>query len=250
MGKKNHKRNAPDDGRRDNSVVPRSSRKKSKSNPQNDQHHPEDPSEAADTNTWSKSKKKRMRKLMAKQQRENNKNNDNHSNEDATHGGIVGIDTAEIQQASTAKPIKSSSIKKLSGHDLLDRGFVFELYTTTSQESFERFKTNPELFSEYHEGFRSQVASWPLNPVTAIVRSLKKTCSGTTKKSGGVICADFGCGDAQLAKDLLAIPKTPFTVHSFDLVAKNKLITACDMANVPLNSKSVDVCVFCLALMG
>jgi ribosomal RNA-processing protein 8 len=27
-------------------------------------------------------------------------------------------------------------------------------------------------------------------------------------------------------------------------------VTACDMANVPLEDKSVDVCVFCLSLMG
>ena len=73
-----------------------------------------------------------------------------------------------------------------------------------------------------------------------------------------MVVADFGCGDAQLAKDLLAVqPKTAkandnkmFEVHSFDLVSPNELVTACDMANVPLPDKSVDVCVFCLSLMG
>lgn len=39
-------------------------------------------------------------------------------------------------------------------------------------------------------------------------------------------------------------------VHSFDLVAKFPHITATDMANVPLPDASVDVGVFCLALMG
>ena len=38
--------------------------------------------------------------------------------------------------------------------------------------------------------------------------------------------ADFGCGDAKLAQGV----KTK--VHSFDLVALNEHITACDMANV------------------
>jgi ribosomal RNA-processing protein 8 len=42
----------------------------------------------------------------------------------------------------------------------------------------------------------------------------------------------------------------PFTFHSFDLVSQNELVTACDMADVPLPNKSVDVCVFCLSLMG
>jgi ribosomal RNA-processing protein 8 len=86
---------------------------------------------------------------------------------------------------------------------------------------------------------------------------------------------DFGCGDAQLAKDLSNIKRTQpkqnskkksgeeddeddddhdekllFKVHSFDLVSPNIFVTACDMSNVPLEDKSVDVCVFCLSLMG
>jgi ribosomal RNA-processing protein 8 len=123
-----------------------------------------------------------------------------------------------------------------------------ELYTKTSEESFERFSQNPELFEQYHEGFRHQVESWPVNPVDVIVRWL----SSKYQKSQCDV-ADFGCGDAQLANDLLKIKRkgeTPFTVHSFDLVSPNKLVTACDMANVPLKNKSVDVCVFCLSLMG
>lgn len=40
------------------------------------------------------------------------------------------------------------------------------------------------------------------------------------------------------------------TVHSFDLVAIDDTVVACDMANVPLGDASVDVAVFCLSLMG
>ena len=58
--------------------------------------------------------------------------------------------------------------------------------------------------------------------------------------------ADFGCGDAYLAKTLGKIHK----VHSFDMVAVNSMVTACDMAHVPLKDASVDVAVFCLSLMG
>jgi ribosomal RNA-processing protein 8 len=123
-----------------------------------------------------------------------------------------------------------------------------ELYTKTSEESFERFSKNPELFVQYHEGFRHQVESWPMNPVDVIVRWI----ANKYNKSEYVV-ADFGCGDAQLARDLLKVKhqgESRFTVHSFDLVAPNELVTACDMANVPLKAKSVDVCVFCLSLMG
>ena len=58
------------------------------------------------------------------------------------------------------------------------------------------------------------------------------------------VVADFGCGEARLATSVKQ--KT----HSFDLVAANDRITACDIANVPLPDASVDVAVFCLALMG
>jgi len=58
------------------------------------------------------------------------------------------------------------------------------------------------------------------------------------------VIADFGCGDARLAQSL------PNKVHSFDLVALNKYVTACDMAHTPLANESVDIAVFCLSLMG
>lgn len=56
--------------------------------------------------------------------------------------------------------------------------------------------------------------------------------------------ADFGCGEARLAKEVKN------KVHSFDFVAANDLVVKCDMKNVPLNSGSIDIAVFCLSLMG
>ena len=47
--------------------------------------------------------------------------------------------------------------------------------------------------------------------------------------------ADFGCGEAQIAHTISN------KVHSFDLVAANDKVTACDMACVPLATKAVDV---------
>lgn len=58
------------------------------------------------------------------------------------------------------------------------------------------------------------------------------------------IVADFGCGEAKLATSVQQ------TVKSFDLVALNKNVIACDMANVPLKDNSIDVAVYCLSLMG
>lgn len=90
---------------------------------------------------------------------------------------------------------------------------------------------------------------WPINPVNVIA----KWIIINFRKHAPCVVADFGCGDAALAQKLLSTNhkgECPFTVHSFDLVAASDLVTACDMANVPLDDKSVTVAVFCLSLMG
>ena len=89
---------------------------------------------------------------------------------------------------------------------------------------------------------------WPVNPVNVIAKWLI-----TNFRKQSCVVADFGCGDAALARKLLETKhkgKCPFTAHSYDLVASSDLVTACDMANVPLRDKSVNVAVFCLSLMG
>ena len=48
------------------------------------------------------------------------------------------------------------------------------------------------------------------------------------------VVADFGCGEAVIAQTVTN------KVHSFDLVAKNKFVTACNMAKVGLsNTKNI-----------
>ena len=51
--------------------------------------------------------------------------------------------------------------------------------------------------------------------------------------------ADFGCGEAAIAQSVVN------KVHSFDLVAKNKFVTACDMAKVCVNHKSFRFVIYC-----
>src|SRR5262249_13633146 len=57
---------------------------------------------------------------------------------------------------------------------------------------------------------------------------------------------DFGCGEAKLAEAI----SDRHTVHSFDHVAVNDDVVACDMAHVPLDDESLDVAIFSLSLMG
>jgi ribosomal RNA-processing protein 8 len=114
------------------------------------------------------------------------------------------------------------------------------LYTESSSRSFDLFQKDPKLFDAYHSGFRSQTKSWPVNPVDECLKFI-----GSNLKSGSSI-GDFGCGDAKLAQ---VLNKT-MTVHSFDLVSTNPLVIACNIANVPLADKSLDMAVFSLSLMG
>lgn len=112
-----------------------------------------------------------------------------------------------------------------------------QLYTSSGAQAKVLFDSDPELFDIYHRGFSMQVSKWPSNPLDRIIDYVKSL-------PHSFIVSDFGCGEAKLAQSV------PQRVHSFDLVAINDRVIACDMAHVPLEKHTVDVCVFCLSLMG
>ena len=159
------------------------------------------------------------------------------------------------------------------------------LYTAPSTTSLDLFSQNPEMFEDYHSGFRQQVTTWPANPVDSFIRMIRER--GAIKgpksqkqmfrdkkrnKSGGVegdkatgknqelprthgtaIFADLGCGDARLAQTLSEsgdAKKLNLKVMSYDLQSPSPFVTKADVANLPLADGSVDVAIFCLALMG
>ncbi|KAL3121376.1 hypothetical protein niasHT_004960 [Heterodera trifolii] len=113
------------------------------------------------------------------------------------------------------------------------------LCSQTSASSAKLFEEDPDSFRLYHRGYRHQVSKWPVNPLEKIVLDLGSLPPGS-------VVADLGCGDAEIAKRL----GERLRVHSFDLVASNERVLAADMADLPLESESVDVCVYCLSLMG
>nr|CDS16836.1 Ribosomal RNA processing protein 8 [Echinococcus granulosus] len=115
-----------------------------------------------------------------------------------------------------------------------------KLYKCSSEDASRYFSENPSAFKLYHEGFQNQLQKWPYDPLTWAEEVIR---NGFKKKP---VVADMGCGDARLALRLGKVA----TVHSFDLVAVNERVTACDMAHTPLAHSSVDVVLFCLALMG
>jgi ribosomal RNA-processing protein 8 len=63
--------------------------------------------------------------------------------------------------------------------------------------------------------------------------------------------ADLGCGDARLAESIQKdTKKLRLDVKSFDLQSPSSLVTKADIAKLPLPDGSVNVAIFCLALMG
>ncbi|XP_065668914.1 uncharacterized protein LOC100202612 isoform X2 [Hydra vulgaris] len=112
-----------------------------------------------------------------------------------------------------------------------------QLYTNHSSSAVKLFKSNCQLFDLYHKGFSSQVKQWPQNPVDLMIKYI-------LERDKDLIVCDFGCGDAKIAASV------PNVVHSFDLVAVNNRVVACDMKKVPLKNEIIDIAVFCLSLMG
>ncbi len=114
-----------------------------------------------------------------------------------------------------------------------------KLYTQTGAQSLKMFKQDPDSFRSYHAGFMEQAQKWPVDPLNLIINAIMKV-------NGSPVVADFGCGEARLARALAGSA----TVHSFDLVKVNDLVTVCDFSNTPLENESCDIVVFCLSLMG
>ncbi|KAJ1656191.1 25S rRNA (adenine645-N1)-methyltransferase [Dispira simplex] len=144
----------------------------------------------------------------------------------------VGTDDDKM---STMTPLQRQMAKKLAGARF--RHINEQLYTTPGHQSFTLFQKQPDIFHDYHRGFRSQVESWPVNPVDVLIDYIRQQPQNT-------VVADMGCGEAKIAQSVTQ------RVHSFDLVAANDHITPCDIAHTPLGDNVVDVVVFCLALMG
>ncbi|PZC80083.1 hypothetical protein B5X24_HaOG215424 [Helicoverpa armigera] len=112
-----------------------------------------------------------------------------------------------------------------------------KLYTSSGSEAQQLFQSDPAAFQTYHQGYQLQVKKWPVNPLDVIVKKIMKLPKTH-------LIADLGCGEAALSR------RVPHKVRSFDLVASAPGVEACDMARTPLLSASMDVTVYCLALMG
>lgn len=95
---------------------------------------------------------------------------------------------------------------------------------------------NPEDWFEYHRARHENMKEWNEIPYEYI--------AGKIKNKSRVV-ADFGCGE-NLMKTFIPNNK----VYSFDHVAIDDTVIACDMAHTPLEDETIDIAVFSLALWG
>ncbi|KAF2485309.1 methyltransferase-domain-containing protein [Neohortaea acidophila] len=154
------------------------------------------------------------------------------------------------------------------------------LYTEPSAKAESLFQQNPEMFQDYHAGFRQQVSVWPENPLDKFIIAIqqrgkirpvpqskpgrrngptqfkkpsKDPANALPRTDGIAVIADLGCGDARLASTLTASGDTKrlnLKLHSFDLHGTPPYVTKADIAHIPLKDGSVDVAILCLSLMG
>jgi len=113
-------------------------------------------------------------------------------------------------------------------------------YAAGSEGTHARLAQNPEEWAHYHTMYRQLRESWPVVPFKEEIRWLSEP------GREGLVVGDFGCGEALLAKAVSDRHK----VHSFDHVAIDDQVVACDIAHVPLEDGALDVAIFCLSLMG
>ncbi|KZF25374.1 hypothetical protein L228DRAFT_244198, partial [Xylona heveae TC161] len=237
-------------------------------------------------------KRKKLDKLKGKKQEKKNKAQHEKNVQEAQSETLHPPSSASSGPTPAAQPVappapnvKLTPLQAKMREKLISARFRYlneTLYTTPSANALDVFSQNPEMFNEYHEGFRKQVEVWPENPVDGYIETLKTRGAikfhggkgrdkhhggrgGSSKDVAGAvqslprtdgICrvADLGCGDARLAQmftsDKAAAKKLKLEISSFDLQSPSPLVTKADMANLPLKDGSVNVAIFCLALMG
>lgn len=111
-------------------------------------------------------------------------------------------------------------------------------YAADSVKTHDRLANNPEEWAHYHTLYKELRATWPVVPFKEEIRWLSER--------EGYVVGDFGCGEALIATEA----GDRHTIHSFDHVAIDQRVIACDIAHVPLEDDTLDLAIFCLSLMG
>lgn len=108
----------------------------------------------------------------------------------------------------------------------------------SSATTHERLLKSPAEWQHYHDELTRVRVDWPADPQEEFL--------GWAAHRTDLVIGDFGCGRAKVRASLA----DRHVVHSFDHLAVNEDVVACDMAHVPLEDEMLDVALFCLSLMG
>jgi superfamily II DNA or RNA helicase len=130
------------------------------------------------------------------------------------------------------KDAVESAIHRYGDFSLMNQRFN----TSKSSTSHERLAKDPEEFYLYHSLYREARQTWSEIPFEVIAEQINKRPDW--------VVGDFGCGEALLSKSVRN------KVYSFDHVAINPSVIACDMSDTGLDGEILDVAVFSLSLMG
>ena len=107
-----------------------------------------------------------------------------------------------------------------------------------SQTTNERMMKDSQEWEEYHRQYRDARRTWTIIPYEEIIKKIKQL-------SPRLLIGDFGCGEAKILEEF-----GDTRVYSYDHVAINNKVKACDMKSVPLPDEAIDIAVFSLSLMG
>lgn len=126
----------------------------------------EDPEDVPQESTAKSKKNKRKRKHESV---ENNISSD-------------GVTPEKKQKQQVEKPPPEAEQQPQSYGDKLRENlkgsrFRFlneQMYKQPGEESMKIFKEDPTAFAAYHEGYRYQIAQWPMNPLDRIIKNIKR----------------------------------------------------------------------------
>jgi superfamily II DNA or RNA helicase len=112
-----------------------------------------------------------------------------------------------------------------------------------SETTHERMLRDPREWEEYHRQYREARKDWIIIPYEELIKRINQLF--TSRMLTTIQIGDFGCGEAKIMEAF-----GPDRVHSFDHVAVNNNVIACNMKKVELADDVLDVAVFSLSLMG
>jgi ribosomal RNA-processing protein 8 len=117
--------------------------------------------------------------------------------------------------------------------------------TLNSANLHAEFQDNPQEWHKYHAVSEQNEQSFPEHeiPRNRVIQELNKI---KCKRAKTVV--DMGCGKAHISQHFASDPR--FRFINYDHVSCNSNVQQCDIANIPLEDDSVEICIMSLAMWG